>query len=399
VNEVLSTAENSRLLYIQVDSYCMRMIETDLSTEVFESLGQLINRFYRRETVRIDGGNVIPCEPRMALVLERVLSPRKRTREYDPNSPRSEISASGHYRNDRFLRISKGLDAGTSRTGSTGLSHARGKSKSADSGKVIRGPDLSLLLAVLRFRAKGYVVQRPLGSHWGPRDIVAWKSPVIEKLRKFRVIENGCLVDELLHIRELDRVETSTVSDSLTDDLAFITTATSARDAMKNDGAMNRLIGSSWLQSDPAEYLSRTNDAAAANRLYVDFPMSASRSGLRGGNLEDLISEFEQRQRDREKVGLIILEPGRLHIKESSDFPYERRDEQIEKYEMNIRRILLENFQVHELFDFMEKLDVEFCRDFEDQIFWEFDEKVKRLEIEAILSELMTLIASEGDLQ
>jgi hypothetical protein len=42
---------------------------------------------------------------------------------------------------------------------------------------------------------------------------------------------------------------------------------------------------------------------------------------------------------------------------------------------------------------------VEFGRDFEDQIFWEFDERVRRLEIEAILSELMTLIASDGDLQ
>ncbi|MDD1773893.1 MAG: hypothetical protein LUQ14_04650 [Methanomassiliicoccales archaeon] len=375
------------------------MIETDLSTEAFESLGQLFNSFYRREIVRIDGGNIIPCEPRMALVLERVLRPQKRRRGYDPNSPRSGISASGHYRNDRFLGIPKGLVAETSRTGLTGLSHASGKSKSADGGKVIRGPELSLLLAVLRFRAKGYVVQRPLGSHWGPKDIVAWKSPVIEKLRKFRVIENGCLVDELLHIREMDRVETSTVSDSSTDDLAFITTATSARDAMKDDGAMNRLIGSSWLHSDPGKYTNRTNDAAAANRLYVDFPMNASRSSLRSRTLEDLIAEFEQRQRGREKVGLIILEPGRLHFKESSDFPYEQRDEQIRKYEMNIRRILLENFRVHELFDFMEKLDVEFCRDFEDQIFWEFDEKIRRLEIETILSELMTLIAIEEELQ
>jgi len=368
----------------------------DIVLETSNSLGGMINGFYRRNIVEIEGGSIIPCDPRVQLVFDRILNPRKRLRGVSHPLGRESVTA-WQYKAQRPSGISANSIVRTRGTLENASTPEEGRPKSFDRARVIPHSRLPLLLTVLYFRAKGHVVQRPLGVRGGTDDLVVWRSPVIDKLSRYGLIESGCLLDELSHVRELGRVENTVSDHPLSNDLAFVGIASSAKDAMKDDGAMNRLVGSSWLRSNPNTYKNGLRDLVVANRLYASFPMvfPQRQSGIE--NVEGLIVEFEQRQPDQEKVGLLIWESGGFLLKESSDFPHDLQIEHIRKYEMNMKRSLLANFQLHELFDFMEKLDVEFCRDGEDQILWEFEEKIKSMDVDIILSELIGLMDSEDD--
>lgn len=363
----------------------------DVVLDTFNSLGEMINGFYRRSIVEVDDGNIIACDPRTRLVFERILNPRKRLRgRYQLR--KSETATAWQYNAPH----APGLYANS-------ITKAHGSPKKASEleeggpgsvgrARTISQSSLPLLLTVLYFRAKGYVVQRVPGTHWGRDDLVVWRSSMVDKLVGHGLIGDGCLIDELAHARELGKVENTVPDHPRGSDLAFVGIATSVKNAMKDDGAMNRLVGLSWFLSEPKRFKDGLRDLAVANRLYASFPMIYAHRQSRIGNVEDLISEFEQRQPDREKVGLLVWDPKAFLHKESSDFPHELQAEQIGKYEMNVKRSLLENFQLHELFDFMEKLDVEFCRDGEDQILWEFEEKINRVDVDVVLNELIELM-------
>jgi hypothetical protein len=66
-----------------------------------------------------------------------------------------------------------------------------------------RTEEIPTLLTMLHFRAEGYAVQAPLQTYGGVDDIVAWKSPFIEELRKYRMIEYGCYIDQLRSLKSL----------------------------------------------------------------------------------------------------------------------------------------------------------------------------------------------------
>jgi len=363
----------------------------DVVVETLNSLGEMINSLYHRSVVEVDDGNIIAIDPRMRLVFDGILNPRKRLKK-GSHLLNSETEAAWQYNASHASGVSANGIMKAHRTLKRASELEEGGPRSAGRTRAISQSRLPQLLTVLYFRAKGYVVQRVPGARGGGDDLVVWKSSMVDKLVGHGLIGNGCLIDEVAHARELGRVENAFPDYPRDSDLAFVGIATSVKEATKDDGAMNRLLGLSWSLSEPKIFKDGLRSLAVANRLYAAFPMIHVHRQSYIGNIEDLMTQFEQRQPDREKVGLVVWGPrGFLH-KESSDFPHELQAEQIEKYEMNIKRSLLENFQLHELFDFMEKLEVEFCRDGEDQILWEFEEKIKRVDVDVILAELIELM-------
>ncbi len=369
----------------------MMMSLTSISSLVFTSIAELINGFYDWEIVSIDEDCLVARDARTAFVLESALR-RARKSPVNGDSAKEPRNGFGRYANKRYISI-KGERGQTEALPSEDRSDISETGEPRDiSRKNISDRRLAQLVAILYFRAKGYVVQRPLGGHWGGDELVAWKSPAVVELAECGLIPSGCLFEELLNLRWLGKITASGSSLSPSNDLAFLTTVDSLSQAIGARARLSQRIATSWRRRQGE---SSGDGGASGERIYLCLPLSSARPG-RVPAAEDLIGRLEERQLDDDAVGLIILEPGRLTLKESSESHNSDWKRHIERYEMNLKRALLHNFRVDEIFDFMEKLDVEFCRDFEDQILWEFDEKLMKLDAKVIASELMAMIDEDN---
>ncbi len=370
----------------------MMMTLKSITSHAFTSIADLINGFYDWEIVSIDGECLVPRDARTAFVLE---SARRLARKAPVHGDRAKEPPTGfgRYANKRYISI-KGRQSQSEELPTEDQSDSPETGEPRGIGqKNISDRRLTQLVAILYFRAKGYVIQRPLGGKWSGDELVAWKSPAVVELAESGLIPSGCLFEELLSLRRLGKVTSGGSSLPPSNELIFFTTVDSLSQAIGARGRLSQRIGTSWRRRQGEA--SSGDGGASLDRIYLCFPLSSARPGRRPA-AEDLISRLEEGQLDDDAVGLIILEPGRLTMKESSESHNADWKRTIERYEMNLKRALLHNFRVDEIFDFMEKLDVEFCRDFEDQIFWEFDEKLMKLDAKVIASELMTMMDEDS---
>ncbi len=375
------------VLYQEHAPYYDHLVST--ATHPYDTIADLINSFYCREIVRIDGDRLVPCDPRTASVLESALgSVRNRTRA--AGSVESLPTRFGGYRNRRYIPIGSG--SGESEESSIDISSdsLRSETRRTDS-RGVSDMKLAQLVAILYLRAKGYVIQSPLGSSRKPYHFIAWRSPAVAALAEAGLIINGCLFDELLNIRRLGMEVASNSHSDRPKDIAIILPAASANQAMKDYGAISQALRTPGNQAEDG---SRVDDrSAAADQVYLCFPHTSRRSRWPGTG--DAIAGLGRNEWGEGEIGLIVLEPDKLTVKENSRPGSDRTEQQIERYELSLKNALLDNFRVYELFDFMEKLDVEFCRDFEDQVFWEFDGKLRALDVKVIGAELAELISED----
>jgi len=111
---------------------------------------------------------------------------------------------------------------------------------------------LGTLITMLYFREKGYIVQKPrtYGREGkgkpGVDDVVAWKSPVIDELRKFGFIDRGCHISELACLRWLGKVSNSRrdFDNYITKEILLTEVEPSKRNGISNSPSMgiNQLL-------------------------------------------------------------------------------------------------------------------------------------------------------------
>ena len=122
---------------------------------------------------------------------------------------------------------------------------------------------------------------------------MAWKSPFIEELRKYRMIEYGCYIDQLRFLKSLwplDSVEGGAVSDDL-----ILIEAESCENRAIDEG-MNQLIGNEWRFHHLDKYRKGATRFQCARELYISFPADEDVNSI-----EDLprFSGFEKGEWDR----------------------------------------------------------------------------------------------------
>ena len=233
---------------------------------------------------------------------------------------------------------------------------------------------LGKLIAMLYFRQKGYIVQEPrtYGKEGEDRpgvdDVVAWKSPVVNRLREDGFIEKGCYVGELACLRWLGKVSTSSrPSDRCITEDVLLTEVKSLESTAISKGISQLL---------------RAEKMKVAKRLFICFPFINK-------DVEEVIAEIKSRIEEGPAVGGLLFDTKGFHIQDSETFPDENVGSEIHEYEQKLKRALLNNFYFDEIVRMITELKV----DTKDRGFKEVKEEFcGRVEVDYILDKLDDLI-------
>ncbi|ADE35995.1 hypothetical protein [Methanohalophilus mahii] len=214
---------------------------------------------------------------------------------------------------------------------------------------IISTEKLGTLVSMLYFREKGYIVQNPLGTYGkegndrpGIDDVVAWKSPTLDELRKFRFIDKGCHISELACLRWLDRVpEPSTHLDSpVNNELILVEVKSSKRYGLSNS------------PSRGVDQLLRAKKEKVAKKLFISFPTVDS-------DHDEVFAKIKKRMDEGPVAGGIFFDDKGLHIHDSESFHDENVTTEIDKYESELKLVLLNNFYFNEILEMIGELDVD----------------------------------------
>ena len=361
--------------------------------ENFAKVFSLINKMYPRRIVDIENDNIIPRDPRTKLMFSNLLcgtselkySPPSYYIIYEPEEifrTKSSSSLSGLRRRTRQE---------CSKTNVVFVQTEKPSRYSINS-EIPLTEQLVELLTMLYFRAKGYMVQSALGTYGGVDDVVIWRSRLTEELRKYEFIEYGCYVEELRFLRKLGKPKQVKKKELSNDEFIIIEAKSTIKNAVKNNGGMNQLIGREWKRSNPEDYKQGAKKLSMANKFFITFPMAFPIRFPEAKCFKDIVSEFHRRQESQKKVGIICWETENFSIKDSDQFDHEYMDKEIRKYENHVKQLLLENFYFDELLILMDKLDIDFTRKTKDEVFGELNEKVQENHADIIMSELNRLL-------
>ena len=247
---------------------------------------------------------------------------------------------------------------------------------------LISTEELGELVTMLYFREKGYIVQSPLGTYGkegddksGVDDVVAWKSPVVDKLRKFGFIDKGCHISELACLRWLGKVPTSSrdFGDHVTKEIILTEVEPSIAKGISNSPAtgINQLL--------------RAKKEKIAKRLFICFPFIDK-------NVEEIFSEIKRRTKEEPAIGAILFDDKGLHIQDSETFPDETVRSEIDEYEKNLKRVLLNNFYFDEILQMIKELDLDTKNKGFEEVVQEFYKKIEEIPVDYILEKLNDLI-------
>lgn len=363
--------------------------------ENFAKVFSLINMMYPRRIVDIENDNIIPLDQRTKLMFCNILWGNS---ELEHSSPSYYIiyepeEIFRNKSNNSLYKLRRKIREEHSKTNMVFV-QTEEPSRYFTNSEIMLTEQLVELLAMLYFRAKGYMVQSALKTYNGVDDVVIWRSELTEKLRKHEFIEYGCYVDELRFLRRLGKpreIKKEVVSNG---EFIIIEAESSIKNAVKNDGGMNQLLGSEWKwgQLKPEIYRKGAKELSVANKLFITFPVNFPVRFPEAKCLEDIVSEFHLGQESQKKVGIICWETENFSIKDSDQFDHEYMDKEIKKYENHVKQLLLENFYFDELLILMDKLDIDFTRKTKGEVFKEFNEKVQENDADIIISELNKLL-------
>jgi hypothetical protein len=208
---------------------------------------------------------------------------------------------------------------------------------------------LGELISMLYFRENGYIVQKPLGTYGregdnrpGVDDVVAWKSPIVDELRKFGFIDKGCHISELACLRWLGKVSTVRKDlDNYTDNELILVEVKSSTSN-----------GLSKSPSKGIDQLLRAKKEKVAKNLFICFPTVDS-------DTEEVFTEIKNRMNGEPVVGSILFDDKGLHMHDSEIFSDENVTSEINKYESQLKQVLLNNFYFDEILQMIDELDVD----------------------------------------
>ena len=159
---------------------------------------------------------------------------------------------------------------------------------------------------------------------------------------------------------------------------------------------MNQLLGKEWGESNPQKYREGAKQRKVANRLFITFPVCFPTWFPSVDSFEEVVREFDKRQLDQRKIGIICWEPTTYYFKDSAEFQHDKMTEELSKYEAYAKQLLLKNFCFDELLSWgagqslMQELKIEFKGRTKDEVFVELEKKVREGDVDILISELGT---------
>ncbi|MFW6002272.1 MAG: hypothetical protein ACOCQD_02945 [archaeon] len=200
--------------------------------------------------------------------------------------------------------------------------------------------ELGTLVSMLYFREKGYIVQGSLKSYGrsgdnipGVDDVVVWKSPILDSLRKYDFIDKGCHISELACLRWLGKLsktgESANIDKITPKSFQIIEVKSSRKKAIPRTS-----------ESYGMYQLLRAKKEKVASKLFICFP-----------SVNEDINEIYADVKKFDDFGCILFDNQGIHIKDSKSFDHERMDSEIEEYENNLKKYLLNNFYYGELLE------------------------------------------------
>lgn len=241
--------------------------------------------------------------------------------------------------------------------------------------------ELGTLISMLYFREKGYIVQKPRDSYGkegknehGVDDVVAWKSLVMDELRKFGFIDRGCHISELACLRWLGKVSNSSrdFDNYITKEILLTEVKSSRKKGIPNSssrGGVSQLV--------------RAEKEKIAKKLFICFPVVNE-------NVEGIFKEIKSK--NKPAVGAILFDDKGVYKQESETFPDENMDSEIDKYERDLKRALLNNFYFDEIVEMIKELSVDTKNKGVNEVLLNFRNKVEEIPTSYILEKLNRLL-------
>ena len=255
-------------------------------------------------------------------------------------------------------------------------------SESLTMGKNVSTEELGELICALYFREKGYIVQKPLGTTGkegknkpGVDDVAAWKSPVIDELRRFGFIDKGCHISELACLRWLGKVSSSSrdFNNHTTKEVLLVEAEPSTSRGISNSPStgINQLL--------------RAKKEKVAKKLFICFPSI-------NANIEEIFAEIKSRTREEPAVGAILFDDKGVYVQDSEVFPDENMLSAIEEYENNLKSVLLNNFYFDEILEMLKELNVDTKNKGINEVLIEFYNKIDQISIDYLLEKINRLV-------
>ncbi|MHA1305356.1 MAG: hypothetical protein ACTSPI_16780 [Candidatus Heimdallarchaeaceae archaeon] len=251
---------------------------------------------------------------------------------------------------------------------------------------LISTEELGELICMLYFREKGYIVQSPLGTYGregdnkpGVDDVVAWESPVIDKLKRFGFINKGCHISELACLRWLGKVPTSN-----RDSVSHITKEMILTEVEPSIGR-----GISNSPSTGINQLLRAKKEKIAKKLFICFPFVNK-------NVEEIFAKIKSRTKEGPTIGGILFNNKGLYVNDSETFPDESMHSAIDVYEKNLKRVLLNNFYFDEILEMIKELNIDTKNKGFEEVMQEFYKKIEEVPADYVLEKLDDLTNNTG---
>jgi len=240
--------------------------------------------------------------------------------------------------------------------------------------------ELGKLISMLYFREKGYIVQSPLRTYGkegdnrpGVDDVAAWKSPVIDELRKFGFIDKGCHISELACLRWLGK---SSTSDKALGDLA-------TGEILLTEVEPSKQRGISSSGSTGISQLLRAQKEKVANKLFICFPFISE-------NAEQIFAEI--RNKAKPATGAILFDNKGIYIQDSEVFPHENMHSAIGEYEKKLKKVLLNNFYFEEILSMIKELGLDTRNKGFQEVLIDFYSKIEEIPVSYLLEQLNRLV-------
>ncbi|MFC1910375.1 hypothetical protein ACFLXC_03670 [Chloroflexota bacterium] len=188
-------------------------------------------------------------------------------------------------------------------------------------------------------------------SYGTVNDVIAWKSPILEKLRDYGFIDHGCTLAELACLRWLPLVAPGNTSSATIQELVLVEAERSSSNGLSNSNnkGLNQLIIASNL--------------GVATGLYICFPIS----GLAEETPDRIRVSIDDQWHTKQKIGSILFDDKDLYVCSPDPITAEHCDAEIKNLENQLKVTLLANFNFSEILEFARKLDISIeNRGFED---------------------------------
>jgi hypothetical protein len=211
------------------------------------------------------------------------------------------------------------------------------------------GEGIGTLISTFYLRTRGYMIGS--GSYGTVNDVVAWKSPFLDKLRDYGFIDQGCTLLELACLRRLPQLVNGNKSSATTRELVLVEVERSSTNGLSNSSneGLNQLRAASNLE--------------VATSLYICYPISEQAEDTP----ERIRVAIDDKWCNKPKVGSILFDDKGLYVYHPDNASTEQCNAEIEHLEKQAKATLLVNFSFSEILEFAKKLNIPIeNRSFED---------------------------------